>query len=83
MKATSQTRLAYVTTGDAQVDEISRAGLEGLTTFLAQRTALQAGEPMGVDIGKDDLSFFPILYWPVLPNSPVPPRPRWRASTPS
>ncbi|TDU01161.1 putative membrane protein (TIGR02226 family) [Azorhizobium sp. AG788] len=73
VKATSQTRLAYVTTGDAQVDEISRAGLEGLTTFLAQRTALQAGEPMGVDIGKDDLSFFPILYWPVLPNSPVPP----------
>jgi hypothetical protein len=27
---------------------------------------------MGVDISRDELSFFPILYWPVLPTSPVP-----------
>ncbi|WP_029004285.1 DUF4159 domain-containing protein [Azorhizobium doebereinerae] len=73
VKATAQTRLAYVATGDAQVDDISRAGLDGLTTFLAQRTALQAGEPMAVDIAKDELSFFPLLYWPILANSPVPP----------
>ncbi len=73
VKATAQTRLAYVTTGNAEVDDISRAGLEGLTTFLAQRTALQAGEPMGVDIARDTLSFFPLLYWPILANAPVPP----------
>ncbi|WP_341990895.1 DUF4159 domain-containing protein [Azorhizobium sp. AG788] len=72
VKATAQTRLAYVTTGNAEVDDISRAGLEGLTTFLAQRTALQAGEPMGVDIARDDLSFFPLLYWPILPSGPLP-----------
>ncbi|MEP9375646.1 DUF4159 domain-containing protein [Aquabacter sp. CN5-332] len=73
LKATSQTRLAYVTTGDGEVDGISRAGLGGLTTFLGQRTALQAGEPMGVDIARDELSFFPLLYWPILANTPVPP----------
>ena len=43
MKATLQTHLAYIITGDAEVDAISKAGLQGLTLFLAQRTALEAG----------------------------------------
>ena len=51
MRATLQTRLAYVITGDAEVDRISKAGLQGLTLFLAQRTALEAGDPVGVDPG--------------------------------
>ncbi|UDQ87248.1 DUF4159 domain-containing protein, partial [Xanthobacter autotrophicus] len=75
LKATTQTRFAYVVTGDSEVDDISRAGLDGLATFLAQRTALQAGEAMGVDIGKDELAFFPVLYWPILANTPVPAQP--------
>ncbi len=71
--ATAQTRFAFVTTGEAEVDDISRAGLNGLAAFLAQRTALQAGEAMGVDLSKDELAFFPVIYWPILPDSPVPP----------
>ncbi len=46
-KATIETRLAYIATGDADVDSISKAGLQGLSVFLAQRTALEAGEPVG------------------------------------
>lgn len=72
LEATGQTRLAYVTTGDSEVDGVSRAGLTGLSTFLGQRTALQAGEPMGVDLARDELAFFPLLYWPILPNTPMP-----------
>jgi hypothetical protein len=72
MKATLQTRLAYVITGNAEVDEISRAGLQGLTLFLAQRTALEAGEPVGVDIARDELAFFPLIYWPVVPDAAKP-----------
>jgi hypothetical protein len=72
MKSTLQTRLAYVVTGDSEVDGISKAGLQGLTLFLAQRTALEAGEPIGVDIGRDELAFFPLIYWPVVPNAPQP-----------
>ena len=72
MKATVETRLAYVTTGDAEVDGTSKSGLQGLTMFLAQRTALEAGEPVGLDIGRDELSFFPLIYWPVVPNAPKP-----------
>src|SRR5882762_2061121 len=42
IKAVSQTRLAYVVTGNADVDSIVKAGMAGLTLFLAQRTALEA-----------------------------------------
>src|SRR5262249_5225128 len=72
MKATLQTHLAYVITGDAAVDEVSRSGLQGLTLFLAQRTALEALEPVGLDPARDELAFFPIIYWPISPSAPRP-----------
>ncbi|MDR3376512.1 MAG: DUF4159 domain-containing protein [Ancalomicrobiaceae bacterium] len=59
------TRLAYVITGDAEIDETSRRGLEGLTRLLTERTALEPAPPLGVDPSKDELAFFPLLYWPV------------------
>jgi hypothetical protein len=71
-KSTTDTRLAYVITGDAEVDNVSKAGLQGLTLFLAQRTALEAGEPVGLDPARDELSFFPLIYWPIVPNAPHP-----------
>jgi hypothetical protein len=72
MRATIETRLAYVVTGDAEVDSISRAGLASLTVFLAQRTALEAGDPVALDIARDELAFFPLIYWPVVPGAPKP-----------
>jgi len=63
-----ETRLAYVLTGDEQVDEISRLGLGGLTTVLRRRTAAELGDPQGVDPAVDELSFFPLLYWPIPPE---------------
>ena len=74
MKATQQTHLAYIITGDAAVDEVSKTGLQGLTLFLAQRTALEAGEPIGLDPARDELAFFPIIYWPVSATAPKPPQ---------
>jgi hypothetical protein len=74
LKSTLETRLAYVVTGNAEIDGISKAGLQGLTLFLAQRTALEAGEPIGLDPARDELSFYPLIYWPVAPNAPKPSR---------
>jgi hypothetical protein len=68
-----ETKLAYVITGDSEIDAISKAGLQGLTQFLAQRTALEAGEPIGVDITRDELAFFPLIYWPIAPGAVAPP----------
>jgi len=65
LKASLQTRLAYVVTGDPEIDRTSEEGLAGLSKVLRARTALEPAEPMGVDIDKDELAFFPMLYWPV------------------
>lgn len=67
-----RTRLAYVITDIASVDDTSRAGLLGLTQFLTQRTAIEPGEPIGVDISTDELAFYPIIYWPIHTSSELP-----------
>jgi hypothetical protein len=74
LKSTLETRLAYVVTGDAEVDRVSKSGLQGLTLFLAQRTALEAGEPIGLDPARDELAFYPLIYWPIAPGAPKPSR---------
>ncbi len=67
-----ETKLAYVVTGNSDVDAISKAGLAGLTLFLAQRTALEPGEPIGLDIARDELAFYPLIYWPIAPGAARP-----------
>jgi hypothetical protein len=66
------THIAYVVTGEADVDRISEQGLDGLTQFLTYRTTLEPGAPVGLDISKDELSFYPIIYWPVSATAPMP-----------
>ena len=74
VRATSELRLAYVRTGNEQVDAVSRAGLIGLTATLNRRTAVETAEPLAVDIERDELIFFPLLYWPVIAEQ-APPSP--------
>jgi hypothetical protein len=66
--ATLETRLAYVITGDGEVDDVSRAGLIGLSRALRQRTAVEPAEPIAVNVEADELAFFPLLYWAVSPR---------------
>jgi hypothetical protein len=66
------TRLAYVITGDAQADEASRLGLAGLSRAMATRTSLDPADPIGLDISKDELAFYPLLYWPIVASRPLP-----------
>jgi hypothetical protein len=72
MEAENETHLAYVVTGNPAIDDVSRAGLQGLSRVLAERTALEPGEPMGVDPARDELAFFPLLYWPIDPDGELP-----------
>ncbi len=66
MESALNTKLAYVITGSAESDEMSRAGLFGLGLALKQRTAYEPTDPIGVDVEKDDLSFYPLIYWPMV-----------------
>src|SRR5438067_1608386 len=72
LKATSELRLAYVRTGSDTVDAQSRAGMLGLTDTLNRRTAVETAEPLAVDLERDELIFFPLLYWPVTAEQTVP-----------
>ncbi|WP_156417836.1 DUF4159 domain-containing protein [Aureimonas sp. AU4] len=72
IRATETTHLAYVETGEEATDRISRQGLSGLSQYIASKTALEPGEPAAVDIARDELSFYPILYWPVHASAPMP-----------
>ncbi len=68
MQAANETYLAYLETGEPSVDEISRAGLEGLSVILRTRTAVEAAGAIGVDPRQDELALFPLIYWAVTPN---------------
>ena len=58
-KRPARSRIGYVLTGDQNVDEISRLGLDGLGRLLAVRTAVEPGRPMGVNILTDEIAFYP------------------------
>ncbi|ADM10644.1 hypothetical protein PB2503_13034 [Parvularcula bermudensis HTCC2503] len=70
--ATLKVRFGYVETGDAATDRLSRQGLTGLATEAYRRSALEPAPPMAIDIESDDLSVFPLIYWPIRPDIPPP-----------
>ena len=72
IEATSSVVLAHVLTGDAEVDNLADAGLAGLGDRLWERTSIEPGNPMGVDLERDELAFFPFLYWPVTADMSTP-----------
>lgn len=70
--AMQTTHLAYVRTGVPDVDATSKAGLNGLTTILLERTSTDVGSPVGVDLEADELTFYPLLYWPMTATQKIP-----------
>ena len=72
LEAVLKTRLAYIVTGDARVDEGSQVGLAALSRALAARTSLNPGEPMGLNPARDELAFYPFIYWPIVAERPLP-----------
>lgn len=64
-QASLATALAYVRSGDAEVNRIALAGLEGLAMVLARRTSVEPGDPVAIDIAEDPLDLYPLLFWPV------------------
>lgn len=73
IRSSLRPRIAYVVTGNAGVDEASRQGLIGLGQVLQQRTAIALDEPVAINPARDELVFFPMIYWPVLADQARPP----------
>lgn len=72
LQATSALVLGHVLTGDGRVDDMAQAGLRGLSGILFARTSIEPAPPIGVDMERDELTFFPFLYWPITENTPIP-----------
>jgi hypothetical protein len=68
-EAAAQVTLGYVATGDAATDKISRQGLFGLTHQLILRTSIDHATMAEVNLERDELSFYPLLYWPISASS--------------
>ncbi len=69
LKASTGTHLAYVLTGNSEIDRVSKFGLSGLSRVIAARTAVEPAEPIAVNLEKDELAFFPVIYWPIDVNA--------------
>ncbi|MFD3190030.1 DUF4159 domain-containing protein [Sedimentitalea sp. HM32M-2] len=70
--AASELALAHVLTGNDRVDRIAWAGLRGLSDTLYFRTSIEPAAPVGIDLERSELAFFPLLYWPITPDQPTP-----------
>jgi hypothetical protein len=72
IRAANEVALAYVLTGDEAIDQTSYEGLRGLSLAIRQRTSVEPGEPIGIDLGTDDLSLLTFLYWPITDMQELP-----------
>jgi Domain of unknown function (DUF4159)/Aerotolerance regulator N-terminal len=70
--AALQTELGYILTHDQATDQISADGLASLSADVSARTSVQLGAPQALTPGTDDLSLYPLIYWPLLPTTPTP-----------
>lgn len=64
-------RFGFVETGDVALDQRTRAGLRGLSMILNTRTSVEPGEPHGLDLERDALELYPLIYFNV-PDTAAP-----------
>ncbi len=70
IKYTSDTYIAYVKTGNAEQDRVSKLGLEALKRLTSRRTSAKVKAVVGVNPNSDILTYFPFIYWPVTYSQP-------------
>lgn len=72
VQSAGKTRLAYVITGNSEIDDTSKTGLESLSQFIQTRTTIDPGPVAGLDLDKDELAFYPLIYWPIDADTALP-----------
>ncbi len=68
-EAAAHLRFAYVKTGDRSLDEVTAAGLFGLSYQLGARTSVEPELPHGIDLARDSLELYPMIYYAVPRNA--------------
>lgn len=72
LRASRELVLAHVLTGEAKLDQMAQEGLQGLSDVLFFRSSVEPDTPIGINLETDEISLFPLLYWPISPNQPIP-----------
>ncbi len=72
LAATLKTRLGYIVTGNAEVDRVTRAGMNGISLLINKRTSVEIAEPMAINLANNELLFYPFVYWPMTSDFPIP-----------
>jgi hypothetical protein len=71
LKGSLDIRLAYITTGDKEVDDLTKQGLEGLSEILRNRTSVEPADPVALDLEKDEPRLYPLIYWAITSTQPA------------
>jgi hypothetical protein len=69
LKYSSQTYLAFVPSSSSQLNEQTQDGLETLSAALKEKTSVEPAGVVQLDLEKDELNFFPFIYWPITPET--------------
>lgn len=57
--------LAYIETGDQDIDRTSFNGLTGLGEVITSRTTAKIKGVVALDPSTDPLAYYPVIYWPM------------------
>ncbi|HEY1856706.1 DUF4159 domain-containing protein [Acidocella sp.] len=68
--AALQTELGYILTNDPATDKLSADALTSLSASVSAHTSVTLGPPAALTPGSDDLSLYPLIYWPLVPGAP-------------
>lgn len=71
LRAPDEIALAHVKTGDARIDALAHAAMVGLSDTLFFRTSVEPTAPVSLDIERDPLAFYPLIYWPIIDTQPA------------
>lgn len=72
IRDTREVVLGHVLTGNSSVDKMAHDGLVGLSETIYFRTSVEPDEPAALNLEMDELAFYPLLYWPITPDQPLP-----------
>ncbi len=61
----SELHLAYIRSGISSIDYKTHTGLEALGKVLTRRTSIEPAGVVALNPETDELSFFPLIYWPI------------------
>lgn len=57
--------LAFIRSNDDEINAVTAKGLEELAETLNIRTSAEPSGVISLDVDNDELSLFPVIYWPV------------------